>query len=342
MIGLQTYINNLPKTELEEHFYCEFVLDKSLRFSVFKINESHGSYIGQKELLIDLSKEIWKHLKNGNKENTFTLYEEDLDDYENIFFDTLTIEITDSGNTGYIAKKSKYNEKGHFFNLVYIQINRNECNSYDEILRILMHEMLHAYNHYQSFEKKSKNNLIDLIQSGTSYNKTLQGITTGLTPDNICKRIINNIRKLEQNAYINELTTELDSKHFDLSKYHNTVDAYKDAVKIFKSSDVWTQYSVFYKYVSDILPKLSDNYKQEFVSTYNDISDTNYTFEKMQKRIIAQLNKIFKKMETVIPKIFYDYYTKDLNEGLIRDSRAMVEFIAFENSDFNLNKGIWK
>ena len=64
MISLQKYISSVLETnitinsELEQHFYCEFVLQESFKFSYFNILEKYGSYIGQKELIIDLAKEI--------------------------------------------------------------------------------------------------------------------------------------------------------------------------------------------------------------------------------------------------------------------------------------------
>ena len=49
---------------LDLHFYAEFVLNESFKRSYFQITEKYGSYIGQKELIIALAKEIWPTIEN--------------------------------------------------------------------------------------------------------------------------------------------------------------------------------------------------------------------------------------------------------------------------------------
>ena len=72
MISLQKYITNYKYNNIIEiydrldlHFYAEFILNESFNHSYFSIIETNGSYIGQKELIIDLSKEIYLSIKNN-------------------------------------------------------------------------------------------------------------------------------------------------------------------------------------------------------------------------------------------------------------------------------------
>ena len=248
MISLQKYISNVLENnitinnELEQHFYCEFVLQESFRFSYFKILEKYGSYIGQKELIIDLSKEIYLTIKNKEPEDEFKLNKSDLEQYyDTLFFNELIIKF-DNNDTAYVANKSHYDEKTKTFDVVFIKFCPDEYNTYTSITSALMHEMLHAYNHYQSYFKNSKFKLTDLTNKKSRYYKTL--ITYNeVSVRNICKRIINNISQWEQNAYINELFVELENNKFDFSKYNNINAAYKAALDIFQNSDVWLQYS---------------------------------------------------------------------------------------------------
>ena len=75
MISLKKYISNIIESnvsitnELEEHFYCEFILRESFNYSFFNILEKYGSYIDQKQLIIDLSKEIYLVVKHNEPEN---------------------------------------------------------------------------------------------------------------------------------------------------------------------------------------------------------------------------------------------------------------------------------
>ena len=66
------------QNELELHFYSEFILNESIKYSYFNIFEKNGSYIGQKKLLIDLSKELYNIIRNHEPENTIQLDKKDL------------------------------------------------------------------------------------------------------------------------------------------------------------------------------------------------------------------------------------------------------------------------
>ena len=340
MISLQKYISNVLENniiinnELEQHFYCEFVLQESFRFSYFKIFEKYGSYIGQKELIIDLAKEIYLTIKNKEPENTFELNKSDLEKYyDTLFFDKLIVKF-DNYDTAYIANKSHYNEKTKIFDIIFIKLCPNEYNTYTSITSALMHEMLHAYNHYQSYFKNSKFKLTDLINKKSRYYKTLI-IDNEVSVRNVCKRIINNIFQWEQNAYINELSIELENNKFDFSKYNNINTAYKSALKIFQNSDVWTQYSTLWNYIINLQYNGSEIDKTEFADTYNEINNTKLTYNKIYKKLDGVFNKILSRMESNVPKLFYQYYKEQLhNDETIseRQNEALIKFIEFENN----------
>lgn len=339
MISLQKYISNVLENnitinnELEQHFYCEFVLQESFRFSYFKILEKYGSYIGQKELIIELAKEIYLTIKNKEPEDKFELNKSDLEQYyDTLFFDKLIVKF--DNNTAYIANKSHYDENTKTFDVVFIKICPDEYNTYTSITSALMHEMLHAYNHYQSYFKKSKFKLTDLTNKKSRYYKTL--ITDNdFSVRNVCKRIINNISQWEQNAYMNELSVELENNKFDFSRYNNINDAYKAALKIFKNSDVWIQYSTLWNYIIDLQYKGLYSDKTEFANTYNEINNTSLTYNKIYKKLDGVFNKILSRMESNVPKLFYQYYKEQLhNDEIIsgRQNEALIKFIEFENN----------
>lgn len=344
MISLQKYISSVLETniiinsKLEKHFYCEFVLQESFKFSYFNILEKYGSYIGQKELIIDLAKEIYLTIKNKEPENTFKLNKSDLEQYyDNLFFDKLIVKF-DNYNTAYIANKSHYDENTKTFDIIFIKLCPNEYNTYTSITSALMHEMLHAYNHYQSYFKNSKFKLTDLTNKKSRYYKTL--ITDNeVSVRNVCKRIINNISQWEQNAYINELSIELENNKFDFSKYNNINTAYKAALKIFQNSDVWIQYSTLWNYIINLQYNGSEIDKTEFADTYNEINNTKLTYNKIYKKLDGVFNKILSHMETNVPKLFYQYYKEQLqSNGTIsqRQNEALIKFIEFENTYLTL------
>ena len=132
MISLKKYISNIIESnvsitnELEEHFYCEFALRESFNYSFFNILEKYGSYIDQKQLIIDLSKEIYLVVKHNEPENKFKLDYNDLKEYSNIFFKELIIELVNN-TSGYLANKSNYLKDEKLFDTVIININYNDC-----------------------------------------------------------------------------------------------------------------------------------------------------------------------------------------------------------------------
>ena len=318
------YKNIIIENELQLHFYAEFIVGDC---SYNEICERYGSYLGQKELILDLAKEIDLIISNNDPEDTFILDKNDLSEYSNIFFNKLEIQF--SNNTAYIPNKSNFINKDNLFDKVFIYINPKIYNNYKSIAKALMHEILHAWDNYQSYIKNAKFNLHDLTKIGSKYSKTLYNDDKDIS--NICKRICNMVSQAEQNAYLNELTIELDLEKFDITKYHSAEEAYKDAYDIFINSDIWYQYSGLWNWFSQFKNNSDKNEKELFTKTYNEINNTEYNFNKIYNKLDGLFNKILKKMELVIPKIFRDYYdeqnNKILKEGLIRGDHSFIDYI---------------
>lgn len=352
MKTLKEYINisriNI-KDSLDLHFYAEFILNESFKKTYFNIHEKYGSYIGQKELIIDLAKEIWFTISNHEPENEFILDRKDLNHYSNIFFNKLIIQLGNIGSS-YVISSSKFDNKTKLFDMVRIDIDYNEIQSYNDVCSILMHELLHAFNEYMGYMTNSKYKLNDLVGNGTPYNKTRM-LNNKVSIENICKRILNNIRKWEQNAYISELSAELEKNEFNISKFGTTQEAYKEAKKIFMDSDTWFQYSGLWRRLNTI--SNNNDEMKEFESVYNEINGTNLSFNKIYRKLDSQFNKILSKMERLVPKLFYDYYNEKYKSSLSenvcgRQSMAMIEFIniyddyLLQESVKPINGGKWE
>ena len=342
MIELKRYITNntskniMIENELELHFYVEYVLGESFDYSYFNIFEKHGSYIGQKELIIDLSKEIYNIIRNHEPEDTIKISGDDLKNYNNIFFDELIIYFY--GKTGYNSSKSKYIESKKLFDKVVININSDEYNEYEDIVKCLTHEMLHAYNEYKNYISNSKFKLSELTNKNSTYYKTI--FNSSILVKDICKRICNNIRKWEQNSYISELSVELENKKFDISKYNTTDVAYKEAYEIFINSDVWIQYSTLWTYLKSLNNSDENDKKEMFKNEYNNINNTSLSFNKIYNKLDSVFEKIFKKIKSVIPKIFYDYYKEQIKESINeRKNQSLIKFIQYVN-EYNLLESV--
>lgn len=314
MQTLSDLINKVVlKDSLDLHLYSEFVLNESFKTSYFHIIEKYGAYIGQKELIIDLAREIWPCIENKDPEDTFVLNKEDLKEYNNIFFNELRI-ILDNKRTAFINHKSKFIETDKVFDVVEIEINYNDVTSYNELCSSIMHEILHAFNEYQTYYKTGKRGLLDLTKSGTPYSKT--HLTDNIQSiDNICKTILHDIRKFEQNAYLSELAVELENKNFDITKYKTTPEVIKAAKKIFEESSVVKQYTTL-KYILVRTNSSTPEVKTSFAKVYNDINNTDFSFDKIYKKLSNAINSIINRIESKISKLIYQYYEEQLNSQL--------------------------
>ena len=345
MKSIKKYITNRIQedinieSDLELHFYIEFLLEESFKYSYFIILEKHSSYIGQKELVIDLSRDIYNIIRNHEPEDTLELDKKDLEEYPNIFFNKLIIYLY--GKTGYNVSKSKYIDSEKTFDKIIININPEEYYDYKDIVKCLVHELLHAYNEYKNYLTNSNTKLVNLTDKNSSYFKTI--FSNNITIENICKRICNNIRKWEQNAYISELSTELENNKFDFYKYSEHKDAYKKAFEIFRNSDTWIQYSTLKKYLT-LLKDNSDENKLKFQNAYNNINNTSLSFNKIYKKLNDIFDIILNKINRLIPKLIYDYYEKQIKE-LIKESiiqrqnKSLIEFVKSIN-EYNLLESV--
>lgn len=335
------------QNSLDLHFYTEFVLKDSMRYHVNIIDERYGSYIGQKELILKIAKDIYARIAdilNDNK-SVFVYSKNDLKEYSNIFFNELKISLHEN-STAYVNHLSKFDKSMSLFDKVVITINDKDIESLQDTCSVLMHEMLHAYNNYMDHLKNSKTTLNDLIASDTSYSKTKIN-SDDLTPENICKRMLHDIRKFEQNAYFSELTNILELNKFNVNDFNNTIEAYKHAKEIFKNSMVWKQYISLYETINFI--KTNKKFQKEFVKTYNEVNNVNWTFDKIYKKLHNILESIIKRFETLVSKLFCDYYQKQLYEHMANETtgttwhgpcgrKYFVEYMNYINEYKNLNE----
>lgn len=323
MKSLNEYIeNNIVDLDINDsldlHFYAEFILQDSMRYTITSINEKYGSYIGQKELILKVARDIYAN------DNKFVLRytKDDLKEYSNIFFDELRV-VLHTNSTAYMSTASKFDKSRKMFDKVVISLTDENLDSLQEICSSIMHEMLHAYNHYMEKLTGAKTSLDDLSKAGTPYSKAVLA-SNKLTPENICKRMLHDIRLFEQNAYFSELTNLLELNKFNVNDFENTVEAYKHAKKLFKESLVWKQYIFLYERLNEI--KTNKDFQKEFADTYNEINDVKWTFDKIYKKLYFILENIIKKFETTISKLFCDYYQRQLNEHIEHERQKYGAF----------------
>lgn len=268
------------------------------------INEKFGMFKEQDELVLTIANAIHEDIKeNGIKlgdEYPFTKNFLEEYDFKFIFFKELYIKYT-KNNTAYNLKESKFNEEDCMFDVIEIDIDFKVYNTYPKIARALTHELLHAYE-----DLNRRINKVDSLQDvfdNDFYKKTLK------SDNKYYRTLLNNLDKVEQRAYINELSIELETNKFNIFKYSTFTEAYNAAMMLFATK------SSFKIYIEghNVLQKLytaSDDKKQEFVNVYNDVYNSNVNFDVIYKRLIKIYSDILNKFRKRILNIFLDYYKK--------------------------------
>lgn len=308
MISLSEYVDVNENQTLLWHFKEEFDLDYNNGYKF--LIEKHGTYDGLMEFVVAIAVQLADDIKD-NDEVKYELSKDQLIDeegkefFQNIFFDKIIIDSSKSNsNTAYLPNKSHYDKINKSLDLVYIKIDIKEENTYDKLVRALSHELTHAYENYKR-QLNGKNSLLSLVSNNTKYYKAIHYNNDGSFDDCI-KSMEYYLTSFEKNAFLTEFRASLEGKK---------IRDYKDALENFKKTEIWQQYNGLHNLVN------SDIDWQDFCDTYNEEFDTDYSVSKFKKWIITRIEKTYRKMLKLIPKVYFDYYDeqkkKDISESII-------------------------
>lgn len=330
IIPLPEYIE-LSGNGLLYAFYQEFAIQESLKYSLLTpINEKYGVYDGQIKMLSDLSISIIDALKDNHEITSFYLDKDDLKEYKNIFYEYFCVRIQQEGNSEYLPERSKYNPKTKLFDQVIINVNYFQIatDDYKSLLKILVHEMTHAWQNYlMNVKGKSLN---DFSGDDKKYTINLNSETDN-DIEKICKDIIYMTESFEINAFLSEISTTLEKCLKDEYKNikndvnkdfveSNKILSYKDAYKLFVETDIYKRYAKLRSIFYQIDESKYQQVKDVFVNYYNKVNKTNFTWNKIYKIINNKFIKIFNKFDTNVPKLYYEYYEQmkktQLSEGM--------------------------
>lgn len=304
---IRKYTEIKPNSIIDWHFYQEFGINES----IYDINEKYGAYNGQVDFVVQIADYIEKNLfLTSNDELEIEILGDDLVDekFENVFFDKLIIKYQKGiRHSGYVSLNDNFNEKTKRLNKVIIYLNDTDIKrNYNNTISTLIHELTHAWEDYN---RNITNNLTlnDLISQKFDYKENIKQDSSDNFYKTLAKQIEYYLSKFEINAFLSELSTSL-------YKNKNKIDNYSDAINIFKSDETWISYITLYKELNG----LSEIKLSKFTMFYNDINKTNFTENKLLKKLNNRFEKVFRKVLTNAPKIYYDYYTKNkVNENLI-------------------------
>lgn len=271
----------------------------------YKLYENAGLYDGIEDLSRFLTNKIKSH-----QEYNFTLeynYNDiQLRKFNNIFFSKIIIKCErnkHNNNYGeYIPNEEiDFNQTINKFNYIRINLSLSIKHIAQEVYRILLHELTHAWDDYNSY--KNKTTSLKTVLSN-NYNNILKVLDTSKNSyDEIIGKILYFLSDIELNAFMAEIAGYL----YDTLD-SNTIDNPHKAVEILKNSDLYKNY----KNIGSILNSISETsdyeeFKNELTNTFNDVNNTDYSTNKVLKILINKYIKIMRKIESNIGKLCVRY-----------------------------------
>lgn len=268
---------------LEEHIKFEILYSDI----IFQINEKNGTFNQSKEIAEYIYENVFNKKLNidCSKFNTFFKYvkvlivnsEHLFASYENLENDTVYLEIYCNNQT--------------------IKDNTN-------LTKLIIHELLHAYEDYQL--KIKKLSLKDYLTN--AYKKSITNL-------NNRNEVIRNLSRCqyflndhEKNAYFGTLEYQISNlfKTYQGDKYDFT-----KIINLIKQSDVWKEYFKLDEFIQNINKNMID--KELFVNVYNSMNNSSKTLSQIQKEFNYKWKKFNSKFNQLISKIICDTLFENKN-----------------------------
>lgn len=271
----------------------------------YRIYENAGLYDG----IEDLSRFLTNKIKSHQEYNFILEYNYDdiqLRNFNNIFFSKIIIKCERNkynNNYGeYIPNEEiDFNKTINKFNYIRINLSLSIKHIAQEVYRILLHELTHAWDDYNSYKNKTTSLKTVLLNN---YNNILKILDTSKNSyDEIIGKILYFLSDIEMNAFMTEIAGYL----YDTLDT-NTIDNPHKAVEILKNSDLYKNY----KNIGSILNSISETsdyeeFKNKLTNTFNEVNNTDYSSDKVLKILINKYIKIMRKIESNIGKLCVRY-----------------------------------
>lgn len=316
IINLPLYIKEQELLKDNPCFYQSYIIERDLYNDVKLVNEKHGTFDGQIELVNNLCEVIVDALQNMDMEEPYIFIKKrDIEkwvkksneDKVTIFFNVLDIVFKESYGAiaSYLPNLSKYDKEHNCFDKIVIYMDVDMIDEYPKLTASLIHELTHAYEDFKKHEKGLDITLDKLSQDKTYINicKSIENSKSSLGREiSVMFYMLNNS---EKNAFVSEFSSILDG-YFE----KETVISYNEALKLFKEKDVYT---VLLKSIALLN---NDNNHDYIVNKYNEIYNKSLHKTRCIKLLKNKVDKMFNKVTETLPKIYFDWLEKkQVKEG---------------------------
>ena len=309
--------------------YLQEQLYQDLCYNCNQINENGGLYNGQIELATYIMNDIEKNL---NKQSFELNYKSSELNFDNIYFNKLTINIKfwnkkiinaysiifNDLEENDLYKRYNYDKNTNKLNNIIISI---ECNNdlikfYDTIRGRISHELNHGYSYFEIIKDDFKEpNIIPEEYHNKLHdwsNKIYKKISNNINnpPLEEAKQIsyylLYTLTRYERNAFLSEILSFLFDKN----------SLFVKAEQIQNKLNSSNQYLLYInegpKIIKIIKNKWSENQKDQLKEVYNDLYNTNKSYNKIIKLLEFKIQETIKKINYNVNKISKKYINKPI------------------------------
>ena len=293
----------------EDLLLPHIAIDYILESDQYELFEKYGVYDGCKELVDYILKKVIKKYKQNYITIKCDIKENEIHNFDNVFFEELIINIKISDHTstgGYVNDKNKTLNKNKKFDHISFEFDINKLQFESDLKSLLYHELTHAYQDF-CMVFSNKDNLYNSLKK-QHYDNLLLGKQSYDNIKQIISDVLYHINKTEQHAYISELRSELENHK---EKIHGP----QEALDVIKKS-------VIYKNIincKDILYGLADDsyskeVQEKIYDIYRELNKCDWSNNKIKKKLINQIDKYISKVEKIIPKMCLDFLENNMIE----------------------------
>ena len=197
----------------------------------------------------------------------------------------------------------KRNNSTIFINLV-IPEKLNPAKDWKPIMKILLHELLHAYEDYNR-----KDSIFNYFNA--EYAKSFSFMKTSFIETN--KKLFEFgyfYNNQERNAYFSNIYNDVKDVLTKLNMVKIEKFDYKKFLIELKNTDIWKTYFDIMNFIVNI-DNLSDTEKNRIIQTFSFIKEKKLTFNQIKKELNNKLNKFYSKFNQLVPKCICDIIQVD-------------------------------
>ena len=258
--------------------------------------ERLGSFDNSGKIVMYIFENMIEQLNNGT-DNNIAIDCSQL----NTFFNDIVITIYKKQTIE--GEFYKRNDSMIFINLV-IPEKLNPAKDWKPIMKILLHELLHAYEDYNR-----KDSIFNYFNA--EYAKSFSFMKTSFIETN--KKLFEFgyfYNNQERNAYFSNIYNDVKDVLTKLNMLKIENFDYKKFLIELKNTDIWKTYFDIMNFIVNI-DNLSDTEKNRIIQTFSFIKEKKLTFNQIKKELNNKLNKFYSKFNQLVPKCICDIIQVD-------------------------------